>query len=253
MNTTQAVVEYLKDKTLAWSSSTLRSEEARLTGLAEVIDGNPQRLWDELERRQLKPYTRVTIWSRVCDFWQWRIDAGQETGPNSYRVFRKRYAKQFKNVYVRKTPDVSFTEAKALIETLPEEFRWKALELLTGGLRYTESSTLKDGLVVGKGGKVRSVFPEVTAPDFKASYQRFLRALKGVGLKPHMLRKIFATAFVNQSENPFLLMEVMGWSNITTAQSYVSANKDKARRLVEQVQGRVNERTEVSDRVSKAS
>ncbi len=249
----EAVVEYLNDKKLAWSDSTLRSEENRLSAVAEVIDGNPQRLWDALEERGLKPYTRVTTWTRVSDFWQWRMDAGKEKGPNKYKAFRKRNAKQFKNTYVRKTPSITFEEAKSLIAQLPSEHRGKAAELLTGGLRYTESFTLSDGQVTGKGGKVRSVYPEVTAPDYKASYQSFLRALKRVGLKPHMLRKIFATAFVNQSENPFLLLEVMGWSSITTAQSYVSANKDEARRLVQQVQGRSDERFEVPKGVSRAS
>lgn len=153
------------------------------------------------------------------------------TGVNVYDEWRKENARVFRNVYEKKKPTISYEEARAKCESLQEPARSKALQLLSGGLRYTESSTLRDGQVVGKGGKVRNVYCLPTGAN-RQNYQAFRRALGRVGLKPHDLRKIFLTRLVEKGVNQFELCEVAGWSSIATASSYINVNKSRLASLV---------------------
>lgn len=235
------IQKYLEDKKLAWSPNTLKSEEHRLNAVSDKLDGEANTLWDATQH--LGAYSRLTTWSRVCDFWDWALSEGHVSVPGNYRKFRKKNAKQFKveNVYVRKTPDISFEEAQARIQTLPQDIREKASQLLSGGLRYSESFTLKDGRVVGKGGKLRSAF--VAEAGFKRCYRTFLRALHSVGLTPHMLRKICASRLAREGLGEADLCKAMGWSSFNTARSYLAPLQDEAiGEVFKRVQGGTNAR-----------
>lgn len=232
------IQKYIQDKKLAWAPSTLQSEAHRLNAVADVLDGDAARLWTALET--LGPYSRLTTWSRVCDFMDWAHSEGLIENAGSYRAFRKKNAKQFKNVYTPKTPSFTFEEATRRIDTLAPSIRAKALQLLNGGLRYTESFTLKGGKVVGKGGKNREVFTEEAS--YSGSYRTFLRALHSVGLTPHMLRKICATRLAREGLREADLCKVFGWSSFKTASSYIAPLQDEAlKEVFKRVQGGTNE------------
>lgn len=77
------VDQYIADKKLAWRPSSLRNERYRLRKWAPFITGKPEDLWSELERQEIQPYSRSTVFTRVCDFYQWMLDTG--TLPNALR------------------------------------------------------------------------------------------------------------------------------------------------------------------------
>lgn len=235
----ELITSYLDDMKLAWTPSTLRSEQYRLTAVSEVLDGNPTRLWDLLESKGTKSYSRVTTWTRVTKFWDWLIEKGHQDGPNDYDRFRKRNGRLFKNAYVRSNPSLSFEQANIKISQLKDsEVRAKARQLLETGMRYSESFTLQDGRVVGKGGKSRRVFSDrELQTSFSKSYATFRRQLSSCGLKPHDLRKIFLTECVNKGANEFELKEIAGWSDLNTAASYIKTNEKKLKDLVRRVHG----------------
>lgn len=222
------VKHYIDSHSLAWASSTLRSEEHRLTALLPALNGDPARLWRHLTTNNIKPYARVTAWTRVMHFIDWALEQKLVRGSNEYRTFRKRNAKLFKNTYQPKQPDMTFEQAKARIASIKDEgVRSKATQLLMGALRYTESFTLSDGQVVGKGGKTRTVFTNATS-TYDGSYRTFLRALHAVGLRPHDLRKIACTQLARAGLQDADLMKVMGWSSMATAKTYVQPLRDEA-------------------------
>jgi integrase len=253
------VTKYLESRQLAWSESTKRSEGYRLRAIQDELAGHdPLRLWNYLEKTQ-KPYTRSTTWTRVCDFYDWAISRGHldELKVNPFKVFREENARLFKNVYTKNIPTLTYDEALHKISYIKDTaVRTQALRLLTGGLRYTESNTLKDGFVVGKGGKRRRVYAQGPEGHIEnLSYQTFAIKLKAeTGLKPHDLRKIFLNEVVNKGGNEFDLVELAGWSSISTASSYIKANSDRARSLVEKIHGGYTSETEqVPREVPKAS
>ena len=257
MNTQEIVTLYLKDKETGWAPSTMRSETLRLTSWAEHLDGNPETLWKAIQ--ELAPYTRVTIWTRVSDFWGWAIENGHVPGPNPYKAWRKKNGKrQFKHAYNPKRPDTTFEEAKARIQGLSDSgVRKKALELLYGGLRYTESFTYQPGskTVVGKGSKRRRVYiPEIPGGSYQGCYRTFLRRLKEIGLTPHVLRKLAATELARRGLREFDLCEVMGWASIETAKIYVAPLREEAMAAVfKDIQGGMTHgEIKVSEPVRKA-
>lgn len=212
------IQKYLEDKALAWSVTTALSESHRLNAVAPFLDGNARTLWDNIQH--LGGYSRLTTWSRVCDFYTWLVENKHTDTGGDYRAFRKKNAKQFKNVYNPKTPELSFEEASERIESLAPEFRDKARQLLSGGLRYSESFTLSGGRVVGKGNKTREAFTEEAT--YTRSYRTFLRALQSVSLTPHMLRKICASRLAREGLREADLCKAMGWSSFKTAAVYLA-------------------------------
>jgi integrase len=222
----QYIEKYLEDRKLAWSESTLRSERHRLNAVADALDGEPRTLWNAV--KGLAPYSRLTTWTRVVNFWDYLIEQGVVSG-NPYKVFKSKNAKQFKNVYERETPEESFEEILRKVDSIEaDDVRAEARLLLLTGLRASEPGSLtRNGEVHGKGGKRRRVYApdDYTPSRARPSYQRLLRGLRGVGLRPHTLRKVFATELVRRGANPFELMEAMGWSCIATATSYVNPNQ----------------------------
>jgi site-specific recombinase XerD len=237
MNISKNIAAYIADKSLSWAPSTLRNEEIRLQGLAGVLDGEPVALWNELQSRGMSKYSVVTTWTRVTDFWQFLVDSKLVEGStNEYSEFRRKNKRQFKNAYEQKTCELTFDETLQLVQSIARpESRAKALQLLNGGLRYTESLSVVDGSVIGKGSKVREVYVD-NCDGFTVSYRTFLRDLRAVGLKPHDLRKVFLTALVRDGANEFELMEAAGWSSMAPARSYINVNKDSLRARVRRIQ-----------------
>ncbi len=154
---------YLDDMKLAWATTTLRSERYRLFSVAEALDGDPMHLWGLLH--SLAPYSRLTTWTRVCMFWDWLLENKHRSGTNEYRIFKRKNAKLFKHVYVRRSPDITITEARAKINAISDfPSREKAKELLASGMRYSESLTLQDGWVDGKAENVDVSMHAVVGP-----------------------------------------------------------------------------------------
>lgn len=230
MNTTTPIRDlialYLDSRKRSWSASTLRSESYRLTALADSIDGTPEKLWEALAH--LKPYARVTAFTRVSAFYDWAIARGHIAGPNRYALYRDENQRDFKQQYVYKRKELpealTFEEAKRRLSLLPADIQAKALRILSRGLRYSEEETLKRGKVMGKGHKERDVFLDAPeGPVFDKSYQTFWRALKSVGLRPHDLRALAATRFAEAGLSEIELMKLMGWARLETAKYYVQA------------------------------
>lgn len=215
------VDSYLSAMTSIWAPSTMRSERARMRRLTPLLHLPPEELWAELKRRY-SPYAAQTAYTRVVRFYDWlNADA-----PNPYKKYRAAYPSAFRNLYQRSQPRLSFDEALARVEKISDkDSREKARELLTTGLRVSEYEKVEKSEVVGKGGKRRRVFGNVSKRRPKARV--FRTELKRVGLgTPHDLRKLFAQRLVEKGVGVFDLMEVMGWSNLNTAQSYVTASRD---------------------------
>lgn len=232
---------YLKSKTNAWASSTSDSERHRLAAVAHALDGKPETLLKATQA--LKAYSRVTTWTRVVDFYEWCLENGHVSGSNVYRTYRKRNARMFKNAYTTKTPEISFDEARARIERLADEsIRIRALDILSSGLRWSESEQSGD-YVCGKGGKRRRVYRQVTGAERSlVNYQAFRRALASIGIKPHDLRKLAATELARRGLNEADLCKVMGWESFTTAKAYIApVEEDRLGSLVRGLQGPGND------------
>ena len=57
-------------------------------------------------------------------------------------------------------------------------------------------------------------------------------AATGIGVWPHLLRHTFATAAVEQGTDPRVLMELMGWKDLSQFRRYVAARDDRVRAAV---------------------
>jgi integrase len=236
MNIENVIKEYLSSKREDWASSTQTSEMHRLESVKDLLDGNPETLWNGISG--LAKYSKVTVWSRVTALWDFCVDHGYTKGPNPYRAFRTAKSARFKNAYTRKTPDMSFDEARSRLESISDPaVRAHALFILYTGARFGESCTVgSDGTVTGKGGRVRTLHvPPGLETAAKAPYHRVRRALAGLGLKPHMLRKILLTRLAALGADVFELCEIAGWSSPAPAMSYVRAAGVK--QLMNTVQG----------------
>ena len=217
------VNEYLNSMKTVWAASTLRSERARLNSLSPFLSLPPEELWTAL-RSAYKPYTAQTAYTRICRFYDW-MKGKDYVQENVYREYRIQHSHAFRNLYERRRPRLTFDEARARISKIHDDAtRTKAVELLNTGLRLSEYDAVREGRVVGKGGKPRRVFGSTS--NANPRQRVFRRELSRVGLVPHDLRKLFAQRLVERGVGVFDLMEIMGWSNLNTAQSYVAASKD---------------------------
>lgn len=224
---TEKVDQYIQTKKNAWAESTQRSERHRLLAIIQACPTfyySPEDLWEAIQDRGA--YTRCTMWTRAVTFAEFLGEGYKEL-----KQWRLDNAKQFKNNYQRNTPEITYGEAKRRILSIPDTgIRSKCLQLLQGGLRYSESLTLSDGRVRGKGGKVRRVYaePVQTEPGYNAVY----KALKEIGMTPHMLRKIKATHVAKSGARPEQLCKLFGWNDFNTAQSYIDAGSEDELELI---------------------
>lgn len=233
------ITAYLEDMKLAWAPTTLRSRSLLLRSLSGVIDGDATRLWAVLEARGLGAYSRVTVWTAVTVLWQWALDGGHiPAGPNPYALFRRKYARQFKNVYQRKPCPLSLEEMLERIDSIQDPgARAYILELLRGGLRVSELPTLKDGIVTGKGGKRREVFASSPEVPFTQSERTLRRRAARAGFKLHDCRKVALTTLANDGAQLFELMEFAGWDDPGSARSYINVNRTALKKRVEAIHG----------------
>lgn len=217
-----------------WCETTYHSERRRLTPLVPYLTGKGEDLWNEFESRQTGMYSRLTALIRITQFWEWMYPS---RNANPYRALHREKRRFLKNCYQEKLPEVTYEAASAKISKIKnKEDRDMAVLLLSCGLRFTESLSLKAGDVVGKGGKKRRVYPPDELTDFKygQSYQHFYYTLTTqTGLKPHDLRKIFLSKIANNGMNHFELCRVAGWSNIKTATKYISVSNERIKAIIE--------------------
>ncbi len=233
-----ALHDYLDSMKLAWAPSTLQSEGARLSAVEHVLDGDPDHLWQHMEKNEMKPYARLTTWIRVSHYWDHLIQKNLQPN-NPYRAFKAKNARLFRHTYTPKKPEMTYEDAKARIHQIKDpSIRRRAFEIIGSGTRWTESCTHSNGSVRGKGSKDRPVYvPEVSGPAFVGTYQTFRRALASVGLKPHDLRKLFLTKLVEMGANEFELMEAAGWTSLAPAKSYINVNRDALKARIKKLQG----------------
>lgn len=210
------IQSYLEAHETAWSSTTWKSERSRLNAVADVIDQGPEALMNSIKAK--KPYTIKTTFIRVCRFEAW---IGQST---SYRDYMRKHANRFKHAYQKKELGITFDEASRKIEGLEGTAKSLANFLLRSGLRISEVDSRESDRVVGKGGKVRKYFAE--APSTACSKYELRRALRECGLKPHDLRKLFATKLADSGATAADLCKALGWSDIKTAMVYLQAKDD---------------------------
>jgi hypothetical protein len=247
------LTEYMTYQTNRWAPTTLVSERARLIKLLPQIDGNPDALW--VAMASYKPYTRVTTWTRVASYWSFGQRFGFiPPGVNPYDDWREANERRFKNTYTKKLPTITASEALKRLTSLPEaNVRAAANFLLVTGTRDCERYTADSGYVVGKGSKTRRVYgSEELNPHPEVSYHQLWRALKSVGLTPHMLRKIHLTELARDGADVFELCETAGWSSPNTAMSYIKgARTEEKVRALQTKLGRFGEGENISARVSK--
>lgn len=231
----ELIPKYLDDHKHAWSKTTMRSEASRMKRLGPLLSphlDDPQTLYNLLVG-EYKPYALLTLFTRLSHFYQWMIDEGHKDGPNAFARWKKRNAQLFKNAYQREKLEVTYDEAKELITGIPDqEARYAALNMLHTGVRIHELEKISGGEVIGKGGKRRKIYHKILPS--KASRDKIYAELKKVGLKPHTLRKLFATRLARAGARPEDLCQVLGWTSIKTAYYYLQPKKDdELRSLVE--------------------
>lgn len=228
MNNMTALIEgYLKSKEMAWETTTINSERARLTANILGLSVEPEAFYKKLSEYK-KPYTIKTIFIRLGEFQEWLISNGQAHGTNQFKQFIKTNRKLFANAYEKEKLDVTFEEALERIKKIDEqELREKALQLISSGARWKESTTLDgSGFVKSKGGRTRKLLNGKSV-RYGKSYSHFLRQLKkATGLKPHSLRKLFATHLLNNGMPIHDVKEIMGHASIETTAIYAQAKKD---------------------------
>lgn len=229
--------EYCQSKKNVWSSASFRSESMRLNKLLHLIDGDAPKLWEAMA--DYHPNARATYWMRVSAFWNWRIENGQLTEPNPYKVFREKNPRLFRGVYKKDPCTIPFDELMVRISKEPNvAIRNKMIQVLESGMRWTESTTFdkEKGEVVGKGGLVRKIYvPEIDGPIAGPEmYSSVLRACKRIGIKgPHKLRSARLTDMAESGANMFDLMKFAGWKSPAVAQSYIEARDERVKALAE--------------------
>lgn len=209
---------YLRAHETAWASSTLKSERSRLGAVAYVIDDGPEATYQYLVGINQKPYTIKTAFVRLVDLEKW---IGRS---EAFQTYMRDHARRFRHFYEKEEVQVSYEEAQKRIGELQEPYRSMARGLLQTGCRISEAYDIRDGRVVGKGGKTRKIYGKIeeTAPK-----STFWRKLKAVGLKPHTLRKLCATRLAELGASPADLCKVFGWRSIGTAYQYLQAKDDE--------------------------
>lgn len=218
------VRQYLRAYKNAWSPTTYKSEKYRMKSLEPYLHlvERPDKLYKAISPL-MKPYSVLTAFTRLSSYLDFLIEEGLVTGPNKIKLFKKRNKNLFKNAYVTEKLTLTFEEAEAKINTLANpSLRDDCLLMLYTGVRIHETELVIVGnqgnKVLGKGGKIR---PFLSKRTFKHSALEIRQGLSHLGIKPHSLRKLFATRLVERGISPQDLCEIMGWSDIKTAYRYL--------------------------------
>ncbi len=219
------VNDYIVAQKLAWARTSQKNERARLNKHAKNIFRNPVEVYTELINEGMKPYSIKTTLTRLGCLYAWAMENEKIplTTKNPWKSFMESHAMLFKHAYQTERLTVTYQEAEERIMTMEEPFRSAALQLLRGGLRYCELRTYDGQKVIGKGSKPRDVYIKAPLDTFRytGSYTALFIRLKMIGLKPHTLRKLFATEFSQQpGVTDIDIMEVCGWNDIGTSAKY---------------------------------
>lgn len=217
---------YLDYHQLAWAPATLRSARYTLTSYWPLA-ASPEALWTALA--PLAPYTRQTVWIRLSHYQNWLVSTKgvicEEA--NSLSAFAKRNKRLFRGAYKPERLTITYEEAvKRLAALQPLDVRRTAQRMLFGAQRWSDKAC-GDGIVVGKGSKVRQDYSPGDLQGADAPYQKVYRALKAVGLKPHTLRKLALNLLVERGATAADLMQVAGWASMATAVAYLQPKDDK--------------------------
>lgn len=232
MKNQDLVDAYVEEHENMWAYSTWKSTRSRLKTLGALLDEKPEAVYRALKQRDMAPYTIKTTLSILSSFYDWLVTNGHSLG-NPYIGFKKKLTRtgNFRNAYKKRIVGTSFERARDLINSLDEDKDIKdhCMFLLKSGLRISESYRVEqvgtDQYVTGKGNKRRMIFEG--APTALVPESKLRRALKSLGLRPHDLRKLFATRLVNGGTPLQDVCEIMGWSNIGTAMCYLQPSRAK--------------------------
>lgn len=215
---------YLKFYKGVWTKRTWYAESSRLKVLSEDLALGAaacQSKWAS----HYAPYTLKQHMLRIAHYVDWLIESGHYQGPNEWRQCVRRSAALFKRAYQPKRVEISFSEAKQRLQKLAEPERLVAERMLFSGLRFSEAFAVQGDEVKGKGQRTRRVFGVVTGP-VRTTPSRVRRALAKVNLKPHDLRKLFATQCAERGASAQDLCRLAGWKNIQTAYWYLQPGAD---------------------------
>lgn len=231
------LLSYIESKSMKWAKTTIEKEASRLRAHGALIDLGPKRAYEELKRQGLKPYTIKTTMISLGEFELYVYKT------ITFKEFMASHANLFKYVYQSKRIEMSFLEAQERIEKIKnDQVRMAARQLLEAGLRSCELFTLTNERVIGKGGRPREVHLPADLKTFryKGKYFKLFYELKKVGLTPHLLRAICATAFGRQPGVMEVDMrEEFGWSDYKTATRYMQPMTSERRgELMKKANGR---------------
>lgn len=209
-----------------WDKGTKELVRKTLTKNCHLVDLEPASIFRELSARYGER-TALTVSTHLRSYIDYLITEGLLKGPNELRIWSRKHLRKKHVTFKPEIPRMSFEEAQKLILTLKnQKYRLKALQLLHGGLRFSESLTYDPVTqsVKGKGRRVRCVpLPEELrdVPFLKSDYRNFVRRLHEIGLKPHDLRKIRASQLALELDT-VTLKNLFGWSSMMTAEHYVA-------------------------------
>lgn len=226
--TKRKINDYISRQRLRWADTTLKTEKHRLLSNLEYVQqaGCAADLYESLQKKY-SPYTIKTLFIRLNSLFK-EIDSCDEVGE-----FMKTHSRLFKYAYQKEELAVDFDEALQRIQSIKDnKIKKHCLFLLYSGLRISESYKVQEDnaggyYVVGKGGKPRKVYGGIDYMQKNPPNKQLVqRALKRIGLKAHSLRKLFATRLCERGAQPKDLCQVLGWSSIETAMSYLQAKDE---------------------------
>ena len=222
---------YIESKKYSWSDSTKRSERARLNSLSRGKHTCPEKMYEHLVNKNMKVYSIKTAFLRLKSFHDFLIESGVTDGPNLFSQFIQKNARLFKYAYERKSVEMSFSEGVKRCKTIRNDScRRKALEIIGSGLRLSEHRAFDrdNGRVKGKGGKTRNIhIPDIKGSRRDYSDTTFRRELARVGLRPHDLRKLYATRLLQDGMNIVEVARLLGHTSITTTEKYIQDLNEK--------------------------
>lgn len=235
---------YLDFHKTAWTTACYKSEAARLKKIIHIIKTETGLSGNEFHKsltdRGYGSYTIKTMLIRAASYYEFGATKGAfPKGMNPFKNEMQRSRTAMNRAYRPERLKVDFDTARERISLIKDEaVRGFCMALLTSGLRIEEAYTVnyETSSVIGKGGIERTVFF-----DYKGnlpSQYSVRKALAALGLKPHSLRKLFATKLSRSGFSHADIKRILGWSSITTADKYFQAKQDdKLRQELKEVLG----------------